>query len=99
MSINQELPCVDGTYEIKQGSNAMNHVLSVSYHETPAAGKMTINARPFGRTEFLPIEGASGLDITREFSINFAYPFSELQFVISGSSGGTVFYVVMEDGK
>lgn len=99
MISNYQIDAIDGDHSVPHSSAAMNRTISINFHEAPTAGTIEIKARPFGRSEFLSIEGAPAFSAEAENTISCAYPIAELMFTLSGVSGGTLIYVTVADGE
>lgn len=94
-----QIDAIDGDHLVPHNSAAMNRTISIGFHETPTAGTVEIKARPFGRSEFLPIEGSPAFSAEAENTIICAYPIAELMLTLSGVAGGTLIYVTVADGE
>lgn len=88
----------DGVTLIPYSSNAMNRTISFKYHQPITGGTIEVKARPFGRTEFLPIEDAPAFSAEEEKTISLSYPVAEIQVTQLGVSGGSIIYITIADG-
>lgn len=89
----------NGVHLIPFSSKAMNRALSIRYHTPATAGIIELKARPFGRTEFIQIEGADQISAEEEKTITIGYPLAEIQLTIAGIEGGSLIYVTIVDGE
>jgi hypothetical protein len=89
----------DGDRLVPASSVAMDRVVGFEFHTYPTAGTIAFSARPPGRADFIPIEGANAIPATQSGSITFGYPFAELKVTFSGITGDPkLMYLTIEDG-
>lgn len=92
------IDAVDGDHILKYSSYAMDRLVSIRYHQFPSAGTIDVMARPFGRTDFIAVDGASAIPATAEKSFTISYPLAELKFTLSGMSGGSLVHITIAEG-
>lgn len=87
-----------GTFPIKDSSPFLNRTLSLAWEGAkPSSGTISVQARPFGRTDFIPIDGASGLSVSSEHTITFSYPYDELRLVCASIVGAATVVVSIQE--
>lgn len=98
MVTSYEVPAVDGQHIIPHNSVAMDRTVSISYHAVPSAGSISVSARPYGRSEYIPVDGASAIPATAESTFTASYPMADMRLTLSGVTGGTLIVVTVADG-
>jgi len=92
------IDAVDGVTVVPYSSHAMNRMISFRPHSDVTAGTIEVKARPFGRSNYLTIDGVAAFTATSEISFTVSYPIADIEVTISGISGGNVIYLTIEDG-
>lgn len=93
-----EIPATDGSHIVPHNSVAMDRTVSISYHTTPSGGAISASARPFGRNDYIPIDGASSISAEEESTFTVSYPMADMMLTLTGVIGGTLITVTIADG-
>lgn len=93
-----QIDATNGDHLIPYTSHAMDRLVSISYHQTPTAGTIDVMARPFGRTDFIAVDGAAAIPATAEKSFTVSYPMAEFKFTLTGVTGGTMVNITIAEG-
>lgn len=88
-----------GVFPIKDSSPFLNRTLSIAWEGgvKPSSGAISVQARPFGRTDFIPIDGASNLSVSSEHTITFSYPYDELRLICASIAGAATVIVSIQE--
>lgn len=88
----------NGVTLIPYSSHAMNRTISFKYHKPITGGTIEVKARPFGRSEFLSIDGAPAFPASSENTITISYPVAELQVAQADITGGSIIFLTVAEG-
>lgn len=93
------IDAVDGDVTVPYSSYAMNRTVSFMYHTPITGGTIELKARPFGRSDFLPIEDSPAFSAEEEKTITLSYPVAELQVTQAGIIGGSLIFITIAEGE
>jgi hypothetical protein len=92
-----QIPAENGSYELPFQSIALNRMVSISYTTNPTSGTVKVEAMPYGRTNYMPIDGAGEISATSESSFTMSYPVKSVKVTLSGFSGGNLVNIAFAD--